>query len=79
VQAVLTHVTVYVNAQITVSFMQRPDIDFNLQALKFNIMQIPGFSAWLQTFIKSTLASVMVRLAYLWCLMPHPHHEVCGD
>lgn len=45
---------------ITISFMDKPQIDFDLAAMKLNVMYLPGFNAWLQTFLKSTLASLMV-------------------
>jgi Ca2+-dependent lipid-binding protein len=42
------------------AFVRKPKIDFNLQILKMNVMNLPGVSTLVESFLKDTLASYFV-------------------
>jgi Synaptotagmin-like mitochondrial-lipid-binding domain/C2 domain len=45
---------------ISISFVQKPILDFDLSALKVNIMNLPGVSTWVSDAIKDGISASMV-------------------
>lgn len=46
--------------QLTLSFAEKPEIDFQMTGLKVNLTSVPGLSSWLRRFVDTAIAQALV-------------------